>query len=387
MLCTIGASLMSLYGQDNAKDFIYEIEHNNKDLLSLQLTLRSDSLKNKAERNLPDPEISYYYLPLGNHSNGDYNEVQISQSVKFPTYYSHASRLNKEQHKCSRMQYRVMRQEVLLNAVHTYNSSVYYSLRIQSQLEQTNRLERIYNNIKQLHEGGEVSVLVANKAKVAWLKSTYDLEDLQSRLNMTVQELKMLNGGQSMVIEPTQYFGGLDSVSFDSLWQIVNKFNASFNALRQKVNVQEKYIGVQKSQSMPNLTAGYNRQGISGDIYSGVYAGVSIPLWSNRYKVKAAKMELQASEANLDAQVTETKLELRAMYDKYILLFKRYQNYKTELQTLQPEPMLLQAYQLGEISYYEYFIEQQFYSNAHNELLSLELELYQLYNQLVKHQL
>ena len=45
--------------------------------------------------------------------------------------------------------------------------------------------------------------------------------------------------------------------------------------LLDQEKVAKQQIKLSKNKSLPNLTAGYNYQGVSGSTYSGIYGGVS----------------------------------------------------------------------------------------------------------------
>ena len=78
---------------NNIEDLLNEIEQNNTELKGFQSFIESQQLENKSTNNLPDPQLSGYYLPFGENTTGDYTEFQITQSIEFPTVYSARNRL------------------------------------------------------------------------------------------------------------------------------------------------------------------------------------------------------------------------------------------------------------------------------------------------------
>jgi hypothetical protein len=74
-------------------------------------------------------------------------------------------------------------------------------------------------------------------------------------------------------------------------------------------------------------------------------------------------------------------------FNDYQILLAKFNDYQSTLSGLNSDKLLLQAYQLGEISFMEYYIELQFYRQAYDAMLEMENQLYQLQADLQKHKL
>ena len=68
-------------------------------------------------------------------------------------------------------------------------------------------------------------------------------------------------------------------------------------------------------------------------------------------------------------------------------MLSKFQEYETTLSGLNSDELLLQAYQLGDLSFLEYYMELQFYRQAYDAMLDMQYRLYISQNQLLKHQL
>jgi len=129
------------------------------------------------------------------------------------------------------------------------------------------------------------------------------------------------------------------------------------------------------------------REGVNGNNYSGVYGGLSIPLWSSKNKVKAAQANYEYQQSS--SQVTKQLLyaDLQQEYNQYQLLFDKYTEYQNIIESLNSEDLLFKAYNLGEYSFLEYYMEVQFYRDATDKMLQMEKELQLLQAQLLIHKL
>jgi len=68
-------------------------------------------------------------------------------------------------------------------------------------------------------------------------------------------------------------------------------------------------------------------------------------------------------------------------------MLEKFNEYQTTMGNLDSEQLLFKAYQLGEYSFMDYYLELQFYRTAKDRMLQMEKELQLLRTQLLKHQL
>ena len=79
--------------------------------------------------------------------------------------------------------------------------------------------------------------------------------------------------------------------------------------------------------------------------------------------------------------------KLQQEYNQYQLLLDKYTEYQDTMETLNSEELLFKAYNLGEYSFLEYYMEVQFYRDATDRMLQMEKQLQLLQAQLLIHQL
>ena len=177
----------------------------------------------------------------------------------------------------------------------------------------------------------------------------------------------------------------LDSMS--SIWADKQSNDPELQLLVQKEVIALQQVNLSKKNSLPNITAGFNHQGVSGEYYSGIYGGVSIPLWSNKNKVKASEAHYEYQQTFTDVQQKNVYASFEKQYNEYQLSYQRFKEYQNTLTGLNSEALLFQAYELGEISFMEYYMELKFYREAIDTQIEIELQLSQLKAELLKHRL
>lgn len=285
------------------------------------------------------------------------------------------------------MEYQLKRQDVLLPALKLLNDLIFLNKKEEIEKVRVLQSKKIFDQTNELFEQEQVGVLDLNKAKIAWIQEQFKLDIIGSDLKKIMIQLKNMNGGKELDFAPNDYVGSLIVDDPENLWQEKMQVDPELKILLDQEKVAKQQIKLSKNKSLPNLTAGYNYQGVSGSTYSGIYGGVSIPLWSSRNTVKAAeaKYDYQKSFTQVKTDVMHT--EFLGEYEVYQVLLKKYQEYQSTLQSLGSEELLLQAFELGELSFIQYYIELQFYQKALDSMLEMENKLVQSKAELLKHQL
>ncbi len=377
-----------VFAQSNGIDSILRsVETNNKELQAYLKFIDSKKLELKSNNNLPDPQLDAFYLPNGDFSGGNYTEFQLSQSIEFPTVYGARKNLIESQQQTLQFNYAVRRQEILAQTQNLCLELIYLDKQKSVEQERLTRSKKVYEQAEELYKKEEKSVLEFNKAKVAWIQQQFKVQEIESSRQNLLLSLKNLNGDNEISWNLSTYTSDIAILSKDSLWQEKLAKDPGLQKIQQQELLAQQTLKVAKNQSLPDLSLGYNYQGVQGANYSGVYAGVSIPLWNNKHKVKAAKSNLEYQSLNLQSATLIVQVEFEKQYNEYELLLLKYNELKNSLSNLNSGDLLLKGYENGEFSFMQYYIELSFYNDAYDTLLKMESDLQQRKAQLLKHQL
>ena len=376
------------FSQDkNIGELLNEIEQNNTELKGYQSFIESQQLENRSNNNLPDPQLSGFYLPFGDNTTGDYTEYQLSQSFEFPTVYAARSKWNESKSQQLASAYANKRLEVLLKAKNTLLELAFLQKQKTIEAERKTQSKQVFDQIQKLFDTEQVGILDLNKAKIAWIQEQFVVEQIESEIQILLSKLKTLNGGNAIDGISSSIALPIEVGTVDNLWQeklakdpLLQELKANESASRQKVKLE-------KNKVLPNVALGYNYQGVSGSHYSGFYGGVSIPLWSSKNKVKAAEANFEYQQSNTQVVTTSLYTQFQKTYNRYELMLEKFNEYQTTMGNLNSEQLLFKAYMLGEYSFMDYYVELQFYRNASDKMLQMEKELQLLQAQLLKHQL
>ncbi|MFK7924114.1 MAG: TolC family protein [Bacteroidia bacterium] len=381
-------SISILPAQHNNLDrLLASVEQNNAELIAFHANMNSQLLGFQTDNKLPDPQAGAYYLPWGNHLSGDYVELQLTQTFEFPTVYGVRKTLIGQQNEHLETEYRLLRQDILLQVIQLWHEGVYLNQVKQTETERIALSRQVFTQIETLFNAEEKGILEYNKAKIIWMQQQFALEEIEHELARIQNHLSLLNGGLSISIEQQSFDDKLVIASLDSLWQQKLEQDPSLNILQVQEGLAAQNIQLSHHLNRPQLTLGINYQGVSGEYYGGVFGGFSIPLWSNRNRIAAAEAQYLYQQSHTTAKRSQRYTRLQTQYQRYQHLIKNYREYEQILNGLDSESLLLTAYQLEEISFQDFYLELQFYYQAADKLREMELSILQLKAELLKFQL
>ena len=196
-----------------------------------------------------------------------------------------------------------------------------------------------------------------------------------------------MNGNLPLDLKGLLVESSKEMFSFEELWSDKTTKDPTLLQLKQQELIANQAFNVSKNQSLPNISVGYSYQGVSGSNYSGVFAGLSIPIWQNKHKVKAAKAKYTFKQQQTVSKLNEAKVLYEQVYNNYKISQNNYTKYQQALDSLNSEQLLFKAYELGEISFMDYYVEVQYYRNAIDTKNELKNEVQLLMADLLQHQL
>ncbi len=380
-------SIGSLAQSNEIEHVLEAIKLNNMEIKALRASLEEERLNTKSKNNLPDPEASFYYLPFGTHNSGDYSEFEISQSFEFPTVYFARKKWINQKERQLLMQFDKLSNSILFKAKIYCLELIYLNKQIQIGQERSLQAKKILNQTQELFKKEQIGILALNKAKITWLQNEFSIEQLEQKHKNSMIALQQLNGGDMLMLHQDEYLQPLEINSFEDLWQEKLEEEPVLLELKENELASLQLIQVNKNKGLPDLMIGYNYQGVSEANYSGIYGGLSIPLWNNRNKVKTAQAQYQSWQYKLSDKTSLLQSEFYEQYNNYQFLLNKFRDFKATLAGLSSDQLLLQAYKLGEISYMEYYMELQFYRQAFDKMLEIEFETIRLNAEILKHKL
>ena len=356
---------------NNMEEVLQLVQQNNKMLKAGESQTEALKWQARSENNLADPTVTYSHL-WGNHEGmGFTGELVASQAFDFPTLYVQRSKLNQERFRTFDAQQSALRQQILLQTELACMDLIYLN-RLQAllndRLHNAEKLSRFYDT--QL-EKGATNIIEVNKIELELLNARNEARQNEAARKAKLEELKALNVGVAIAFA-------------DSVYRTAPEYPEDFSAFRlealgelPEVNemiwneaAAERQIAVTRNQWLPNLTVGYRMNpSTGGERFNGFIVGVSIPLFSNRNKVKQAKAERYAANQRLEGTMKTQTAALYQLWTKAGELKKSVDEYSVVLKQQNSIALLNKAIQAGQLSMVEYFVNvTTFYQSMQNYL-------------------
>ena len=351
---------------------LQQIERNNTTLEALRKQTEADKLQNKTGITLPDPEVSFDYLWGDPSSIGNRKDFGVTQSFDIATIAGSRRRVADAQNGLLDVEYRAGRMTVLLEAKQTCIQLIYYNA-LKAELEQrlahAQAVADFYD--RQLADGN-ASRLEVNKARLSLSAAQGELRRNEVERTNLLAELQRLNGGEPIVFEQAAYAQPVLPQDFEAWYDEAAAANPVLAYARQNVELKRREMKLGKLTGLPQISAGYMSELVPESNFRGITLGLSVPLWSNRNRVKQAKAAVVAAELQQKDATVQFYERLRNQYGRTLGLQRTAGEYRKALAELDNTQLLRKALDAGEISLLDYIVELGLYYTTVDEALAAE---------------
>jgi len=306
------------------------------------------------------------------NSNNRDNSFTVSQSFAFPTVYIHQNRLAKANIKSSELQLKTTRLEIATQVKQLYWQLAY----LYSKQKLFAYQDTLYSGFLRAAElrlkTGESNRLEMISARSQSLEIKNQLRQIDADLLIANQKLQtVLNVGTTLfpvdtVLRRIDYLPVVEkTISYE---------NPSVGYVNQQIEVSRLEKKVESSRLLPDLSIGYFSQtnqgtqeinGVprtfgAGERFTGIQAGIAIPIWfvSNAAKTKAARFKEKAAQTNAEYYSKTVSGNYRSL----ILEFRKNTNSVDyyEKQAIPEAGLIIEqatkSYKAGEMDYLEYIL-------------------------------
>lgn len=376
VLCCLFVCVPESSFSQSFDSMLRSIERNNLALKAQRASTESEYHLMKSMTSLPAPEIEGYYLSNGEHTSGAYTELEIRQTFELSTIFGFQQASNTSQLDVLHMRGATLRQSLLVQASELYMRLVYLRKAIDLASSRVDQASKVYEHTKRQFELGAQDRLQVTRAEISVERLKGHLQDLYRQLEEAQASLTALNGGIEIVIDEQSAYPDFDIPELDSLIQFNIQTSPQVSVVEAQVRAAEGQISLASAQNLPSVSLGYAYQGVDGETYHGVLAGLAIPLWSGSNNVEGKILLREQHQTELAIAKQQVQLESTLNYGQCQALRKRVEALQGALSDANSTELLLKSYMAGHISFREYALELDFFHESMNELLLLELQLH-----------
>jgi outer membrane protein, heavy metal efflux system len=370
--------------QDEVGRILREVESNNKSLQANTKYWEARRAEYRTGLTPYDPLVEYDYLFGSPAGAGNQKDFAVTQRLDFPTTYKRKRDLSNTQIVQTDLQKKVYRQDVLLKAKLITLQIIYLNKRAAELNRRLVNTQQLVQDYEKKLDRGDVIILDVNKAKLQLLNIYNEVALNNNEIQVATTKLIELNGGVPIEVRDTVYPATPVVPDFITLDSLIEANDPVLKVFEQEKEIMQRQIAVQKSLNLPKIETGYHSQGILGQSYKGIHAGITIPLWENRNRLRAAQANLDYATTNAQSQIIEHRLENKGYYDQLAVRQNTIQEYHQLLSTLNNRVLLNKALQLGQITIIQYFQDESYYFSAYDKYLQMEWEYHQAIARLYK---
>jgi cobalt-zinc-cadmium resistance protein CzcA len=372
--------LISLVGLNNAKaqpTKYINLRDAIQMALDSNLSVRAETYSVDVQRalsgsswDLPKLSIDGQYGQINSYTND--NSFSVSQTFAFPSVYLNQKKLAAANIRGSEMQLKMLQVEIATRVKQAYRQLTYLHSKYQLWLYQDSLYAGFRRAAELRAKAGETNRLEMITASSQSLEIKNQLLQIKADIGIINRQFQTLLNVSSTIIPKdtvlfrTGFLPVADSIALNG--------NPSLSQIRQNVEIVRLEKKVEQNRVLPDFNIGYFSQtmqgtqevnGVSrtfaaGDRFTGIQAGIAIPLWFAPYasKAKAAKIKELAAIANAGYYSQSLLGQYRSLLDEL-------EKYRTSVEYYEkqaiPEANLIidqaiRSYRAGALNYLDYVL-------------------------------
>ena len=335
---------------------LQQIEQNNKELQAQQKLTEAAKMEVRTQNNLEDPKVSYSPF-FGKGIDGvASSEMVVSMGFDFPTLYVSRHQEGNLQHVYLDYQQQTVRRDILLQAKNLCLDLIRLNQEHELLMARSKNATTLLELFEKRLEEGDANALDVNKIKMERMNVQTEVARNHAAHRTALQQLMAMNANLPLEFADKIY-PKVDLVrDYNQLYDEVMGSDVAIKAAIAAVRAAEKNVSVNKQQWIPTFEVGYRRNTSLNENFNGVLVGGSIPLFSNRKKVKIAKAQAISSQLTLDNARLQVEAAVQSQFNEIQQLREALDAYDVDLmhETLD---MLNEAVTSGHLSVITYYVE------------------------------
>lgn len=384
-LCLV-AAVCCATGLANAQtidDVLAQIGQNNPQLHAQDKQRKADKTTLKTTNNLSQTAVSYSpFFANGVHGVAS-SELVVSQAFDFPTLYAQRSKLIGKQSDLLDSQYEALRRDVLHDARQLCISLVFQRKMAAALQQQSGHITTLLSLYETKSQQGEATAMEMNKVRLEAMNLTTAIEKCNAEVARIQTTLRAMNGNKELALDIDAYPLSAALPDDETLLAQYMANDMPMQTAHLHTEAMDRQVSISRHGCLPSLSVGYRRNTALEESSHGFLVGASVPLFSNRNKVRAAKAQLESAQAEAEHLRLHTEAQVRTMISQMHAAHKALQAYDVPLMQ-SAASTLVKAYQAGEISFIDCCREQADILQKMQEMLELEHQYHLIVTSLLK---
>lgn len=348
----------------STNELLDRIASNNLTLQALEHQVTARGYESMAAISLPDPEVEFALLAGSPSEIGVRKDISISQGFDVATLSGARKAVALGENELLKLQWKATRRDILSEARNLIAETVCRNALIAEYSRRATLAESMAEALKASLDKGAATVIDYNKAVLSLSEARAALNTVVIERESFIRRLAALNGGESIEVCVLSMDPEMIPEDFELWFDEASQTSSMLAYVRQATELSKDKLSLARSESMPSMSLGYMAELVPGSNFRGVKMGVSVPLWSSSRRVRSAKYEIQAAEAEAADAAASYRMEAESAYATAMGLKKISDDYAQILSHCDNSVYVQKAYELGQISLFEYLVELDMYYDA-----------------------
>jgi len=381
--------LTPLYGQHQNRFFEVHSDsvfilvlQNNKSLLAAREAMESSRLTAGTGNTPPDPRVEIGYMFGDPSAIGNRVDFRVTQDFDFPTVYFQRAGIRDLRQEEAGLVYEMLRQEVLADARSLLIDQIFYNRMEQLYSRRLETAGRLSTHYRRMFESGEVGKLELSQANLQEVSLRTELETLHAEKQANLEALREMTGGETYVSVDTTFPRAL-LIKRDSL-QKGWADSPGMRYVQQRTELKELEHRLAVGRNLPEFSAGYYSEAVMNESFRGVSLGLSVPLWSNKNKLKAAKADINVAHAEAERYRSELDKELSQLLVRRNSILQKISGLEAALAEIDERALMQTALEEGAFSLSEYVFATEYYFRNERKLDEYRRDFLLVENELMK---
>lgn len=381
LLCT---AVPGVRAQGNIEEVLRQVEQYSKELQSRSELTEAQQLEAKTDKYLSNPSVEYEHM-WGNTSPAvSQGELTVSQGFDFPSAYGNRNKISKLRSAQYTHEQEAFRQELLLGAKRLCIEIIY--LRKQKELlgMQLENAQRMAVAYQRKFDSGDANVLEYNKTVVELVNARTAAELNEATLKARLEQLSNMAGGNPVTFTATDFPATAQLPDFSLLLDSYLGNAPAIRGMERELEISRTNVSLNRALSLPKFEVGYRLDFGEGHRFNGIQAGMSIPLFENKNKVKTAKAQTLWADTRLQSEKLNRTSELRRFYDQAQTLRQSMEQLSETIDTHNSIALLGKALDAGQLSVINYYTEVSGIYASYQTLLDIQMQYHDLIAQIYR---
>lgn len=351
------------------------ILRNNGEYRLAKIEQEAKDLETMTMANAPDPEIegSYLVAPSGEKNRWG---AEISYGFDWPGVYSARRQSAEARRQANEAETSGVAYEKRMEILKEIGNYLYADRKLAILRNMATSTDSLMTISEKAMKGGQMSRLDLSKLTLERGRINTQIASIEAERRESEGVLQTLNGGIDCVALLQTVDRKFVMTPLHSLELYLEEAleRPSVAQAMAELHAAQHDVDIAKREGMPGFSVGYSHEFEDGMHFNGANLGISIPLFSNRGKVKAAKAAQTAAEFRKETAVADAESDIRAMYDEVQALDESLKVPAEVFGTTDYALLLMKAYRGGELSLVDYLQERAWFQEAHLDYLELQYQ-------------